>query len=108
MCVPHVVGTVGAHGEAHGVAGIELVLAFGRANRGPTLEDDQPLLIGPFEMVWADRLARRQIVDTHAQPRRAELRPNAGGPARITRRLKRPSSVSPLKRLNVSIVNANS
>src|SRR5205085_12674398 len=86
--VAEVVRAVRAFREADGVAGLDLALAFGRAQRRPAGDDDQPFLVGPLEVVRADRLARRQVVDAHPEPLRADLLADARcGALLVARRL---------------------
>jgi hypothetical protein len=52
-CVPYLVGAFRTGREAHNFAGIDHTFAFGHADRRLALEGDQPLLVGPFEVVRA-------------------------------------------------------
>ena len=87
-CVPHVMCPRRPGREADDVARLEHPLAVGAAERRAARDDDQPLLVGPFEVVRADRLAGRQVVDGHAEPGRPESRPEAGCAAQIPGRLR--------------------
>jgi hypothetical protein len=59
--------------EAHGVARPELVGALGVAHAGAALEDREPFLVAPFEVVRADALAGWHVVDAAAEPLPADV-----------------------------------
>src|SRR4051794_2452480 len=61
------VGPVGAGREADRVARPELPLALRRPDGHRPGQHDRPLLVGPLEVVRADRLAGRQLIDRHAE-----------------------------------------
>src|SRR5581483_1960389 len=69
----------GTGGKAHDVAGFERPFALGSPERGRPGDDDQPLLVAPVEVIGADRLPRRQLVDRHPEPGGSQPRPDPGG-----------------------------
>lgn len=71
--VANVMRPVRALREADGVTRLEPALALRRAQCRGAADHDQPLLVGPFEVVRADRLVGRQVVDAHPEQLRADV-----------------------------------
>src|SRR5581483_6367107 len=61
--------------EAHDIARFQSRFAFRSPKRRRSSNDDQPLLVAPVEVVRANRLARRELVDRHPDPGRTKHRP---------------------------------
>src|SRR5262245_31850587 len=72
--VRHLVRAFLTFREADDVARLELLLTCRGPDHGPALEHEQPLLVSALVVVGADALARRQLVNGHAEPRGAEKR----------------------------------
>ena len=81
--VGHLVRAGRAGREADRVARLqhllELAVAVGAPQRRPPREHEQPLLRAELEVVRADALARRQVVDAAADALRADERRQPGG-----------------------------
>ena len=61
--------------EADDVALLQLLLALGRAQGGPTAKDDHPLLVRVVRVVRPEAIARLELVQASAQELGADLRP---------------------------------
>ena len=75
--VRHLVRAVRPLGEEDDVAGRELVLAVGVAQRRTAAEHDQPFLEAVLVVVRADALSGGEVVHRRAERRSAEQRPHA-------------------------------
>ena len=89
--VGHLVRAGGAGREAHGVARLqlflELAVAVGAAQRRPAAQHEQPLLGAELEVVGADALAGREVVDAAADPGGADQRREPDAPRPVARRV---------------------
>jgi hypothetical protein len=85
--VAYVVRPVGAGREADDIAGFEQLLAFRGAESRSACDRDQPLFVGPLEVVRADRLAGWQVIDAHTDSRGTEFWPEPGRSTEVARRL---------------------
>src|SRR5262249_42549756 len=73
--VARVVGPVRAvrtYREADDIARFPRLFAVRRPTRWRPGNDDQPLLVAPVEVIRANRLSRRQVIDGHREARRSE------------------------------------
>ena len=91
LAVGHLVRAGRAGREAHGVARLqlflELTVAVGAAQRRPAAQHQQPLLRPELEVVRADALAGREVVDAAADPRGADQRRELDRPRLVARRV---------------------
>src|SRR6476619_2580797 len=68
----------GAGREEDEIPRLELLLAAGMPKGRRARDDQEPLLVGIFVVVRADRLSGRQLVDAEPGASRAERSPDAG------------------------------